>query len=370
MTRAATIKMQAPASSNPPRAWYEPLLDRGVLPDAVLRAGIRRRLRQRIAHEERGSLEERHERFRAFRAELGELPIAVHTQRANEQHYEVPGDFFRLCLGARLKYSGCLFPADPTTLDQAEEAMLDLTCRRAGIADGQDILELGCGWGSLTLWLCEKYPGSRITAVSNSASQRRFILAEAERRGLRAPEVLTADMNDFALDRRFDRVVSVEMFEHMKNYRALLARIAGMMKPDARLFVHIFSHARIAYHFDASDDWIGRYFFTGGVMPSDHLLHHFQQDLRLDDHWRVSGRHYQRTADAWLANLDHNRSEALKVLSEVYGPSHAATWFNRWRVFFLACSELWGLDHGEQWIVSHYLFTKPSSAQTVDAQSH
>lgn len=339
-------------------AWFEPLLDRGVLPDAVIRAGIRSRLRAQISHEERGTMEERQERFRVFLSELRRAPVAVQTGAANEQHYEVPAAFFRACLGPRMKYSGCYYDEGVSSLGAAEERMLGLTCERARIADGQEILELGCGWGSLTLWMLEKYPKARVTAVSNSASQKAFILAEAERRGLRLPEIITADMRDFALERKFDRVVSVEMFEHMKNYGVLLHRIAGMMRPDALLFVHIFTHARIGYHFVPGDDWIGRYFFTGGTMPSQHLLHHFQDDLRLADQWNVDGTHYEKTANAWLRTLDENREGAMAALREGQGPIEARAWFNRWRVFFMACAELWGLNRGREWVVSHYLFRK------------
>ncbi len=337
-------------------ALYERLLDRGLIPDPVLRAGIRRRLRQRIARELRGGTDAVSDRFRAFIGELSRAPLAIHTREANRQHYELPPDFFRLCLGPRLKYSGAFWPDGVGSLAAAEDAMLDLTCRRADLSDGLRILELGCGWGSLTLWMAERFPGARITAVSNSRTQREFILDRARRLGLRPPTVITADVNDLHLSDRFDRVVSVEMFEHVRNYRTLLARIASWMKPDARLFVHVFSHARFAYHFE-SDDWIGRHFFTGGTMPSDDLLLHFTDDVRVRDHWRLSGIHYARTARAWLNNLDGRRNEILAILRGHYGDA-ARAWLNRWRTFFIACEELWALDRGSQWMISHYAFER------------
>lgn len=357
MTQAIPVPREVAGRTVSHRAaWYESLLDRGMIPDAVLRAGIRRRLRARVRTEERGGVDAVSERFRALVAELSQAPVAVHTREANEQHYELPPEFFQLCLGPRLKYSCAYWPEGVATLAAAEEAMLDLACRRAGIADGMEILELGCGWGSLTLWIAEKYPNSRVTAVSNSRPQREFILAEASRCGLRTPRIITADVNDLALEDRFDRVVSIEMFEHVKNYKVLLSRVASWLKPEGRLFVHIFSHSRIAYLFEP-DDWIGRYFFTGGTMPSDDLLLHFNDDLVVKEHWRVGGEHYAKTARAWLANLDSNRGRALAVLGEHYGRA-ARAWLNRWRVFFMACEELWGLSRGREWIVSHYLFER------------
>ncbi len=356
LLRSPPAPVDTPADA--PTAWYESLLDRGLIPDPLLRAGIRSRLRARIRHESRGGLEARHLRFRALLADLAVAPIAVHTDAANRQHYELPPDFFRLCLGPRLKYSSAYWPTAPETpvhsLADAEEAMLRLTCQRADLHDNSDILELGCGWGSLTLYMAQHFPNARITAVSNSRPQRDFILAEAARRGVTPPTIITADANHLTLNHRFDRVVSVEMLEHMKNYASLFARIASWLKPDGAFFVHIFTHSHLAYAFE-SDDWIGRYFFTGGTMPSDDLLLHFAADLHIDQHWRLDGTHYARTARVWLTNLDARRAYALAILRTAYADA-APTWFNRWRTFFVACEELWGLDQGQQWAVSHYRF--------------
>ena len=335
------------------------LMEQGLLPDAVIRRGIRRLLQKRLRDESHGDTEVERLRQREFFALLRESPLAVETGAANDQHYELPPAFFSLVLGPRRKYSSCLFPIGVNGIAAAEEAMLTETCSRSGLADGMDILELGCGWGSLTLWMAEQYPHARITAVSNSTPQRELIELVCREKGFDNVRIVTADMNDFAISESFDRIVSVEMFEHMRNYAELLRRISEWLKPDGRLFVHIFCHRELAYFFETEgeENWMGRYFFTGGIMPSDHLLFYFNDDLLVEDHWRVNGRHYQQTCEEWLKLQDARREQILPILQEVYG-DEAELWFQRWRVFFMACAELFGYNNGNEWFVGHYLLRK------------
>jgi len=341
-----------------PEARYTRWLERDLLPDWLIRMGIRQLVKGRLNKESAGGPEAQAMRLMSFIEEIRRSPVALHPDAANAQHYEVPAEFYHLVLGPHRKYSCALWTGETRTLAEAESAMLALTCSRTRLEDGLDVLELGCGWGSLSLYMAEHYPHSRIVAVSNSKSQKAYIDGKAARRRLTNLEVLTADMNDFDTDRRFDRVVSVEMFEHMRNYGELLRRIASWSRPDALLFVHVFSHIRYAYPFEVSDasDWMAQHFFTGGLMPSDDLLLHFQDNFRIREHWRHSGTDYQKTSEAWLSNLDHHRKKALALFEEVYGRDNSLLWLVRWRVFFMACAELFGYAKGEQWMVSHYLF--------------
>ncbi|MCS6779828.1 MAG: cyclopropane-fatty-acyl-phospholipid synthase family protein [Geminicoccaceae bacterium] len=332
------------------------LAETGILPDSMIRIGIRRMLARRL-EEELAALAER----ARWRASLAQAPITIHADAANAQHYELPTAFFEKVLGPRLKYSSCLWPEGVADLATAEEAMLALTSERAEIEDGQRILELGCGWGSLCLYLAERFPAARITALSNSRSQRAFIEARARERGLANLEVVTGDIAAFDTDERFDRVVSVEMFEHVRNHRELFRRIGRWLVPGGKLFVHVFAHRNFAYPFEDEGPatWMARYFFTGGLMPSLCLLPEAAEGiLELDARWTVAGTHYQKTLEAWLARQDSAREELLPLMAATYGAKDARLWFQRWRIFFMACAELFGYRGGSEWLVAHYRWRK------------
>ncbi|SAI69454.1 cyclopropane-fatty-acyl-phospholipid synthase [Bordetella ansorpii] len=363
MTDTATLPASDELPADLPAPGMLGLAERGLLPDALVRLGIRRMCAQRLAEEHAGGPAARAHRYGALIDTLRASPLAIHTDAANTQHYELPPAFFRLCLGARLKYSGCFYETGKETLDEAELAMLELYGQRAQLQDGQDILELGCGWGSLTLWMAERYPTARITAVSNSAGQRGHIEQQCRERGLDNVRVITCDVNTLQLPAAaYDRCVSIEMFEHMRNYQTLLGRIGGWLRPGGKLFVHIFTHRELMYPFqtEGAGNWLGRHFFTGGIMPADDTLLWFQRDLRIEARWTVDGTHYQRTANHWLANQDARRDQVLDVLKTAYGPALAPLWHQRWRIFWMACAELFGYEQGRQWHVSHYRFERPA----------
>ena len=334
--------------------------EQGLVPDSVIRAGIRRLCRQRLKDIAADDIESSASDLDRFVQEMNASVIAPVPELANEQHYEVPPAFFNLVLGGHGKYSCCHWQEDTETLDQAEADALRISCERAGLEDGQSVLDLGCGWGSLSLWIAEHYPNSRVTSVSNSAPQRRFIEQQAAHRGLHNIEVHTVDMNDFETDHRFDRIMSVEMFEHMRNYRELYRRVSTWLQPGGRFFKHIFCHRSTPYAFEdqGPSDWMSRHFFSGGIMPSDNLPLRFQEDLRLLRQDRWNGTHYERTSNAWLANMDRNRDLIMPIMAQTYGDESAAKWFQRWRIFFMACAELFGLNEGREWYVSHYLFER------------
>lgn len=336
------------------------LAEKGFLPDTLLRKGIRKLCESRLKDIQSDDCEIAQSEQIQFLSQMQTSDIAPLPEKANAQHYEIPAEFYQYCLGRHRKYSSCYWQADTKTLDEAESLALEQTCAHALIQDGQEILELGCGWGSLTLWMASHYPNAKITGISNSSSQREYILQQANLLGLKNLSIVTADMNVFDTEQTFDRIVSVEMFEHMRNYQALYAKVARWLKTDGLFFKHIFVHSLTPYTFDvkSDDDWMSQYFFSGGMMPSDDLPLYFQDHLKIINKWRWSGCHYEKTANAWLENMDKNHAELTPVLQSIYGKANAEIWRQRWRLFFMACAELFGYNHGQTWWVSHYLFEK------------
>lgn len=329
--------------------------ERGFLPDGLIRLGIRRLLSERL-----NSIQNTKKTDNGWIAQLSAKPLAEQTDAANEQHYEIPASYFQIVLGKHLKYSCGYWPEGVNSLDASEEAMLQLSCERADLRPGQSILELGCGWGSLSLWMAEHYPESRVTSVSNSGSQRKYIENQAHARGLDNLEVITCDINDFEPEGQFDRVVSVEMFEHVRNHRKLFGQIKSWLKPGGKCFVHIFSHQNDTYLFEAQGpkDWMSRHFFSGGIMPSSSLLLSASEGiLNCEEKWYVNGNHYSKTLEAWLQKQDENQACVMRIFRECYGKD-AKLWFQRWRMFYMACSELFAYNKGREWPVMHYRFVK------------
>lgn len=336
------------------------LAEKGFIPDFIIRMGIRFLLAKRIESLESNNPELNQSKKQDFIKKMDASPIALVPDLVNEQHYEVPAKFYNLCLGVNKKYSSCYWKKSTNSLDSAEKLALKKTCEHAELKNDQSILELGCGWGSLTLWMANQFPKSSITAVSNSSSQKEYILNEAKKRKLKNIKIITCDINNFKQDKKFDRIVSVEMIEHMRNHRALFKNIEQWLKKDGLFFMHIFVHRSQPYLFDIidDDDWMSKYFFSGGMMPSKDLPLFFQDGLKIKNEWTWSGKHYQKTANAWLSALDNNHKKAINVLGEIYGQDNASLWLQRWRIFFMSCAELWGYNNGNEWLVSHYLFKK------------
>ena len=340
--------------------WYNSLLEKNKIPDPLIRIGIRKLLKQRLQDENKGNTEAQQEHLMKLIDELKASPIAINTVDANEQHYEVPTEFYEYCLGKHLKYSSGYWNAGVTDIDTSEKDMLELTCERAELQNGQTVLELGCGWGSLSLFMAAKYPQSKFTVVSNSRTQKIYIDEEARKRNVNNLTVITVNINDFKPEQIYDRVVSVEMFEHMRNYQKLMHLVSSALKSEGKLFVHIFTHKEYAYKFEVIDEsnWMSKYFFTGGIMPSDDLLLYFNEHLNIEKHWHVSGVHYAKTSEAWLKNMDSHKAQIMPLFEKTYGKDQAVKWWVYWRLFYLACAELWAYNKGEEWIVSHYLFNK------------
>lgn len=331
------------------------LLVKNKIPDFLIRIGIRRLLKQRLRDEEAQK-----NNLPKLIEELKNSPIAIETKVANEQHYEVPTQFYQYCLGKHLKYSSGFWKEGVNDIDTPERDMLDITCERAELQNGQEVLELGCGWGSLSLFMSAKFPKSNFTVLSNSRTQKIYIDEQARLRGISNLTVVTIDINNFNIDKKFDRVVSVEMFEHLRNYKLLFNKISSLLKDDGKMFVHVFTHKTYAYKFEVKDDtdWMSKYFFTGGIMPSNDLFSYFNDDLKIVNQWTVNGTHYNKTSEAWLQNMDKHKAQIIPLFEKTYGKENATKWWVYWRVFYMACAELWGYDKGNEWMVVHYLFEK------------
>ncbi len=336
------------------------MAESGALPDFLIKKGIAHLCKERLRWAKKMASEALEVHNQDWVKQLKNSPIALVPEKANEQHYEVPPGFFEIVLGRNLKYSCGYWDKAVNNIDASEDRMLEISSKRAELEDGQDILELGCGWGSLTFYMAKKYPKSRIVAVSNSNDQRVFIERKCEAESIANIKVLTCDMNDFDINKTFDRVVSIEMFEHMRNYKKLLNKISKFLNTEGKLFVHIFSHKDMVYPFEDNGpgDWMAREFFSGGLMPSHNLLLNFQEDLIIESIWKASGTHYEKTSYAWLSNMDKNKKQILNIFKETYGPENAQKWFQRWRIFFMSCAVLFGIDNGQEWGVSHYTFRK------------
>ena len=335
------------------------LAEKGIIPDYFIRQGIVRNCENRLNNENVSNIEKVSFKKQSWIQQMKESPIALVPEKANEQHYEVPPAFFENVLGKHLKYSSGYWPDGVNSLDESEESMLELSFDRAQLADGDSILELGCGWGSLTCYMASKLANSKITAVSNSKDQKEHILNRCKNQGLDNIEVITADMNDFETENNYDRVVYIEMFEHMRNYKELLSKISSWLNDDGKLFIHIFTHQSVVYPFEnqGEADWMAREFFSGGMMPSHDLLLHFQDDLIIDDVWSMSGTHYEKTSLAWVNKMDANKDSIMEIFLKTYG-DNAKLWFQRWRIFFMSCEKLFGYNNGSEWGVSHYRFNK------------
>ena len=336
------------------------LAENGTLPDFMIEFGIKRLCNQRLIWAENIGPEKLQSHHQEWVEKLKDSPIALVPEKANEQHYELPPGFFELCLGKHLKYSCGFWEPSTKDLDTSELLMLEKSVQRAQLSDNMDILELGCGWGSLTLFMARKYPNSKITAVSNSNDQRKFIENKCSSEGITNVKVITCDMNDFDIDKQFDRVVSIEMFEHMRNYKILLHKISNFLKDGGKLFVHIFTHHTMVYPYEDNGpgDWMAREFFSGGIMPSHNLLLNFQDDLKIESQWKLSGTHYSKTSYAWLKEMDSNKSNIMRIFKDTYGADNAKMWFQRWRIFYLSCAVMFGMKNGTEWGVSHYRFKK------------